>query len=1801
MQVRKRFFFFCLLFLFSSLARAEGAFDGSLMRQEPVLAAPKAGSLAGSLSTFDTGVQDLASGSLTYSLPLTFRNERGPLLANILPSYSMQQGLSEWGLGWQMNLSIKRTRLSGHINYRDDLFSSPWGLLAQGSDGHWYPEGLKARVRIKITPKEAIAYGPEGEVYFFQKAQGTPLGTYAYYLSEVKSPTGRPTVLSYETAKNVVYLKSVRYGGSGETLPYSIDFVYEELDPSRHWISFRSKFSQVYDRLIKRVVHKLTLLGRDETLWTYEIEHGSDPASPLHFLKAVTRIFPEGKREPSMRFSYESFAPSQITYETTQRLGPIAADGLDPDRLSFYDFNNDGLIDIENAVDHRLYRQGAQGFELETQFQRAGQNVCLGAENPLNRARLVVRLGGLEADPTVLHSDKSGKFTFCSLDGEVKGEESFAFKPEFHRNALLVDLNGDQKPDLLHLRSDGYTVYANRSSEKGLRFDLEKSEAHKPVPSLSSLWAADINGDSIPDIAVIGGSTVKVYMGKGDFEFTPTFLSMPIERENGEPFDPRSYSPTFVDLNQDGLADLLFTQGKSLYTFINSGRSFRRIQHESFEMLEVEGAVFTQNIMGSGEQLIFRSGSQGVRVARLNKAGTNLLQSIDDGKGTRIALSYGFFAGSGNRFAVDKILQTLSVQRSQEGEVVSRISYEEPYYRTGTVQRLGFGRVSLQDSLAEETAAYEYRDFVSVLRSSTERYFSSPAIVLKKRWSYEPRSFRGLPLLEQVKEFVYFSDTRSGQATTPLTKESLQRTEAGCETRTLLSNAHGSYELVKSYLKAGAFDDHLLCLPEKLDVKEEAGFRYSSELDYSDQLQMESYRLRGATASQELQRIVYDRLGRAAKIISADGSVKQYSYLEESDRLIGVQDGRGVNLSQEGLNERDLFTVLNTTRGGLRYGQSASFDAFDRLYGTWDNVFGSESDPLMRFDYQWPTLSESGRIVSSSQNLQGSRIPGIQLLSGSGQELGQLRQNASGDWVAEGLKLLQPAEGQRQVFAKRVLSSSEGREVFAGRGDPIATEIQGAFGFPESSSRNIEGDLKLLSASQLSVQDGALVVEELVNRERRTRTGYSSGLQKIFEVDGAGYRSSFGYDALDRLKAVKLPSGEGMELRYDDLGRVAEVRSPKAGTLRYFYNGRGLVEKKVHSDGSGRAVNEESFSYDQEGRVLAVLAEGQGQNQTLRYTYDGELPSGAKIPDQNGFLTTVSGREFEETYVYDLKARLREQKIRVPAIGLTIEKEFERDALDRLESLKVRVDLAGKVLSYQHSYNYDALGRLQEQDVGPDVLTMSYNERNELEAISGALALAYEIDEKTGRRLGYQSQAGRPLRFKMNMSTFDEVANEVYDIGAQSSEVNFEYDDRGFLTAALSRSFSEGFSYSGDGLLQDKVGAEAFFSIEGGPAYAFDGLGRMVKRGSSRMDYGVFGQLETLANEQGTFKLVYGKDRRPLLIYRDNKLYFLNWEGLTYAKGQWFEPVSIASHIVGWMQEGRFQPKNYDFRGSLVGDEPSSPYGGKNMGESSVVDFAGHPFLAEMGLVSMGVRFYDPVLGQFISPDIHYMEDASDCLRSPVECNLYSYARNNPLRYTDPQGKWAFLLAFGWALAADFLFNPEPANAPGVDNRIDTSMAPESKFALAVSGASIAKSGFDAVKHLPVGVKSAFSRPFLPGSETGAITFGKGLEKGIENRKIFDSFNEARASAKSLSRLGDEAVDFVQELGPFKGRVTGRMSPDGSKGWRLDFDEKKGFHLNWWDRSAGGKRSNWYYGSNEVSGKSYDDFKNLLDHGFPKK
>jgi RHS repeat-associated protein len=69
---------------------------------------------------------------------------------------------------------------------------------------------------------------------------------------------------------------------------------------------------------------------------------------------------------------------------------------------------------------------------------------------------------------------------------------------------------------------------------------------------------------------------------------------------------------------------------------------------------------------------------------------------------------------------------------------------------------------------------------------------------------------------------------------------------------------------------------------------------------------------------------------------------------------------------------------------------------------------------------------------------------------------------------------------------------------------------------------------------------------------------------------------------------------------------------------------------------------------------------------------------------------------------------------------------------------------------------------------------------------------------------------------------------------------------------------------------------------------------------------------------------------------------------------------------------------------------------------TGAAEFTGKERDGETGLDYFGARYYSGAQGRFTSPD-NFLNDTTAL--DPQRWNLYAYARNNPLRYVDPNGE----------------------------------------------------------------------------------------------------------------------------------------------------------------------------------------------------
>jgi len=213
--------------------------------------------------------------------------------------------------------------------------------------------------------------------------------------------------------------------------------------------------------------------------------------------------------------------------------------------------------------------------------------------------------------------------------------------------------------------------------------------------------------------------------------------------------------------------------------------------------------------------------------------------------------------------------------------------------------------------------------------------------------------------------------------------------------------------------------------------------------------------------------------------------------------------------------------------------------------------------------------------------------------------------------------------------------------------------------------------------------------------------------------------------------------------------------------------------------------------------------------------------------------------------------------------------------------------------------------------------------------------------------------------------------------------------------------------------------------------------------------------------------------------------------------------------------------------------------------------FTGHEHLPHFGLINMNGRVYDPFLARFLSPD--------PFVQAPnysQNYNRYSYAFNNPLKYTDPDGEWVHL-ALGAMIGGyiNLVANAKKVQKPwqafayfgvgAVAGGLSAGIG--AGVGAALAGNAAAGGGFAAGF---MGTAAISSPGFVAGAISGAAAgFTNGLVSGtgnqlIEGKKFGDAFVNGGLDQAWRQGLGGAAVGGI--LGGIDAKMNDRNFWTGS-------------------------------------------------------
>ncbi len=1680
--------------LVTALPAAHAAELGQDLKvQPPTLVPPQRGSLAGSLSQLSFGAADLARGA--YSLPLDIETPeaRGKLLAQIFPAYSAEGGLSEWGMGWKAELAIQRARVLGDLQYDDtDGFVSPWGRLVQGDDGAYYPAGLGSQVRLVRAASGWQANLGDGTIYTFAAADAvtTPDGTFAWMLSRVDSLHGDSTHLSWlRNASGRSFLQSVRWGGRHDGTQYEAQLGYETV--ARPFTSYGSGSPLVLDRRVVQVVVKARAGAALSERWHYDLGYTTSPLGPAFYLTSAKRTFASGASEPVALYDYDL----GIEHLQAARLEAVPALdtylmlsnglGLQTNKSATIDIEQNGLTDLEHSYAGALVRYTGSGFTLEALPARTGLEDprCRPADSIANEPRALARMlpGAVDPHVVVVRPD-SGAFastvTICSRAGMALGSTPLPGSWRLDATTRMTDVDSDQRPDLVRFYGNGVQVSRNTSTATSWSFQTLPGQPLEPAVSGATVWVLDVNGDGKPDLTARSSSAFVVWYGKGHGRFESVGKILPLRQLDGSSVvDLAGFQFSHGDFNGDGLSDVLLSKGQRAYTFLNQGDHYAQAAVPGLANLPFSFSypVFA-DLRGSGNpELVFVDGRHAKSIA-LATPSTGLLRRADDGKGTVIQLGYSRVRpepGITHRYA---LLSSLTVASTGQGSVTYSYEYGKAIWHSVGRYLVGFASATkLSPRLSERVDFWNDDDVSGVVLATVDRDSTTPAIERFTTSTLEAVRFRGLDWRRPRGTESGYRPAAGGAALS--TRVDFETWQDLCPLR-VRSTLPGVIVTKEETLAAvPALVGELHCLPatqRMWGVHDDATRNFDHRLDITrDELgqvtrvaqlgpmgtwimQENSYQADGRLATsgapgRGLTRLGYDALGRLTQVVAVDGSITRVAAIDPvTDALRELADDRGGAVSTQGFG----------------------YDGLGRLASVWGNVAGTTpAQPSQQLAYRYASAEKPGAIdVRTAVDVAAGRSRReVELQAASGDKLATARW--TGAWLIDGLAGNDRASLTKRGYDRAPVAGSEGileatlAGLYATDVRELETTVGAGFGFTALQTTQHEEAAAGTRSSSWELRGAELVERTVANGTFVREVARDAAGQIVRHRDELGVEHRYGYDGMGRLVHVTTPDGVH-RLSYDAYGRTTRiVRSGVATVDLAYHPTSGLLVEKRYADAGGQLVRRELTSYDAIGRQTGLgmrRADGAARELGLQYDGEGLGAGGSRLPGQLGRLSVIRAEQLERRLQHDAAGRLVQL---VARLGngwreLTRDMTYFADGAPRTTVFTVR-DQSGAVLETRRlTTEVDEYGRVARALLdGAELYRLSRDGRGRLATahLADGHVLTAEYDPVTAKRRGFALSGpvvSSGVAWRLDARGL--VASERFTRAGSARTRTYGYGGRGELTTASDGSASTSYTYTSSGLpldIRDDLGQRRVrpsgSTLDvGGVAYRWDAAGRVVRRGDTSFEYGPGGELDVARRGARTVRYFYDEANLRALKTVDGIPVRADVEGAVLTAAGLVLPVEIDGITVGVIDAGRFRTIATDARGTPISDEAGaehlgSPYGARTTrgARAETLDFTRLGYDADLGSVRMGARDYDPTLSQFWTPDPLFLENLEKCQGSPLECNLYGYAKGNPLSFVDPRGtqsvEWKTESGKAEALIQHADTIKSTASVKWLDNKID--------------------------------------------------------------------------------------------------------------------------------------------------------------------
>jgi RHS repeat-associated protein len=750
----------------------------------------------------------------------------------------------------------------------------------------------------------------------------------------------------------------------------------------------------------------------------------------------------------------------------------------------------------------------------------------------------------------------------------------------------------------------------------------------------------------------------------------------------------------------------------------------------------------------------------------------------------------------------------------------------------------------------------------------------------------------------------------------------------------------------------------------------------------------------------------YNGQGTLESVTNAENGVTRYAY-DTQNRLTQVTDPRGVVIAQNVYDQNGRVIEQVQANGG-RF--KFTYTPVNPLAATSPIIQTVVTDPLghqttYRFNPQGFLVSVTDAL---GQTRTLERLPGTNLVLAIG---GAGRCDLCGNTQAGDFRFSYDSFGNRLSVTDALGNSTTySYDPTFAKVASITNALGNTTHYTYDSNGSLSESTDPRGNRTLYTYNPFGMPTELTDPlGQKTVLTYDSFGSLISTRNAIGNISSSRYDAVSRLIESRDPLGKRRQIEYDKLDRVTALTDENGFITRFVYDAIGNVLSVTDPRN-----NVTSFTYDAMGR-LATRTDPLGKTETYHYDLMNQL---TEFTDRRGhvsrFLYDELGRRVKETYqdgstiVHSFDSNGRLASVQDSLAGIFV---YNYDAVGRVirsaspfGAIEYTRDKAGRIASRkvlgqaQVNYTYDESGNLTEASMSQASVSLQYDKRNSLLKLvrSNGITSTYTYDSlgrlstvkdlagtvvlnsqtytynEAGDRVRHTTEIAQPLITAAVTGEYDK-ANRVTSYG----ERTYTYDDNGNRLTETDQAGTINYIWDSRSRLQQ-------ISLPTGQniAFKYDFAGNLIQRqvsggGVEALEQFVLDDLTNVAYQENV-----NKDTLSILTGRsiDHHLAFVSGSGVLYPITDALNSIVAVTNANGSIEKRNF----YEPYGqtSTTGSEPSFAFTGRNS--------------VTRNLYYHRARFYDPIIGHFLSEDPIGFNSG--------DFNLYRYVRNNPLNTTDQLG-----------------------------------------------------------------------------------------------------------------------------------------------------------------------------------------------------